>query len=278
MVQYQTGGKARLKRQRTDQAIALAMQSRWEEAVEVNRSIIEVFPTDVDAHNRLGKALTELGCYDEARENYSRALEIDPNNTIAQKNLARLSDLEEGQFMLSGGHPKLDPHVFVAETGKTGLTDLHQPAPREVLARMTSGDQVYLRASGNSLIVENVRGEYLGRLEPKLGMRLIKLMKGGNRYAAAIASLAGNQGKVIIREVFKHPSQAGRASFPSREADGFRPYVRESLIRYGLEDDELAEEVGDGSDWDDEVESVHDGFFLLESSSSDRDEDEELEG
>ena len=55
--------KARLRRQRTELAINLAMQSRWEEAVRVNQSILEVYPTDADAHNRLGKALTELGQY-----------------------------------------------------------------------------------------------------------------------------------------------------------------------------------------------------------------------
>jgi hypothetical protein len=142
---------------------------------------------------------------------------------------------------------------------------------------MTSGDQVYLRASGNTLIVENIRGEYLGKVEPKLGVRLVKLMEGGNRYAAAIASLAGTQGKLIIKEIFQHPSQAGRASFPSREDDGFRPYIRESLIRYGLEGDEVADEE-DGSEWGEEEESLHDGFSLLESDSADHDKDEVLEG
>jgi len=278
MAQYKTGTKARLKRQRTEQAIALAMQGRWEEAVEVNRDIIEVFPTDVDAHNRLGKALTELGRYDGARASYERALENDPNSTIAQRNLARLSHLKEGQFMISEGHPKLGPHVFVEESGKTCLTELHQPAPREVLARMTSGDQVYLRVGSNGLIVENVRGEYLGRLEHKLEMRLMKLMEGGNRYSSAIASITGSDGKVIIRETFRHPSQAGRASFPSREADGFRSYVKESLIRYGLEEEEGSEEVDDNSDWEEESEEdVHEGFSLIEDLGGavlDHDQDE----
>ncbi len=265
MAQYKTGTKARLKRQRTEQAIALAMQGRWEEAVEVNKDVIEVFPTDVDARNRLGKALAELGRYDEARTSYEQTLEIDPNNAIAQRNLARLSHLKEGQSMISEGHPKLGPHVFVEESGKTCLTELHQPAPREVLARMASGDQVYLRASGNSLIVENVRGEYLGRLEHKLGIRLVKLIEGGNRYSAVIASITGNDARVIVREIFKHPAQAGRASFPSRASDGFRSYVKETILRYGLDEEEGSEETDETSSWEeDSEEDVHEGFSLIQ--------------
>ncbi|HJW88869.1 MAG TPA: tetratricopeptide repeat protein, partial [Dehalococcoidia bacterium] len=64
---YLQEDEARLRRLRAREAIALAMQSRWEEALEANRAIIEAFPTNVDAYNRLGRALMELGRYPEAR-------------------------------------------------------------------------------------------------------------------------------------------------------------------------------------------------------------------
>ncbi len=59
---------ARLRRKASQEAIALAMQSRWQEAVVVNNGIIESFPTDVDAYNRLGRAYTELGQFAKAKE------------------------------------------------------------------------------------------------------------------------------------------------------------------------------------------------------------------
>lgn len=65
--------RLRAKRHSTERAIALAMASRWEEAAKVNRELLELFPDDVDAQNRLGKALTELGRFGEARYAYSRA-------------------------------------------------------------------------------------------------------------------------------------------------------------------------------------------------------------
>jgi len=47
------------------------MQNRWEEAIEANKSLIESFPTDVDAYNRLGRALMELSRYSDAKEVYT---------------------------------------------------------------------------------------------------------------------------------------------------------------------------------------------------------------
>jgi len=237
MVFYQLSEKAKLRRQRTNEAIALAMQSRWEEAVIVNKSIIDVFPDDADAYNRLGKALTQLGKYAEARDSYSRALEIDPNNGIAKKNLDRLVHLKEADAGKTNGR-QVSAHLFIEETGKADVAELHQVAPLETLAKIAAGDTVHLVPRGQILVVESVDGEYIGEVEPKLGLRLVKLMEGGNRYSAAIARVGNGRCRVMIKEVFQHPSQAGRPSFPARAADGFRPYVKDSMLKYEREDDE----------------------------------------
>ena len=62
----------RLKQQRSKEAIDLAMQGKWQEAVTVNKEIIQDFPEDVDAYNRLGRAYMELGDYKQAREAYEQ--------------------------------------------------------------------------------------------------------------------------------------------------------------------------------------------------------------
>jgi hypothetical protein len=46
----------RLKQQRSKEAIDLAMQARWQEAVNINKEILQDYPEDVDAYNRLGRA------------------------------------------------------------------------------------------------------------------------------------------------------------------------------------------------------------------------------
>ena len=260
--------KALLRRKKSQEAVALAMQSRWKEAVSVNKSIIESMSTDVDAYNRLGKAYTELGKFILAREAYSKTLEIDPNNAIARKNLDRLSKLQESRISVRDDRPKAAPHLFIGEVGKAGVVNLCELPSSDVLAGMTSGDQVHLKVRGQKLIVENGQGEYLGRVEPQHGFRLAKLIEGGNQYAAAVVSL-DNKAKVIIRETFQHPSQAGRLSFPARAVEGFQPHVKDALLRSRSPEEEYLDEDEEVDSADsEEGELIPEGFSIFEERIS----------
>ena len=257
MGQYRTEERTKVKRRLIEKAIQWAMQSRWEEAIEANREILEIAPQDVDALNRLGRALMELGRYAEARDAYGRAAEIDPNNSIAQRNLARLSALRE-EVSAAPAPEKVDPRLFIAETGKSGVTTLVRPGDRATLAKMSVGDQVYFRVDGRALLAINGRGEYLGQVEPKLAQRLIELMRGGNRYAAGLMSLENGALKIIIKETYQDPSQAGKVSFPSKgpEAVAIRPYIKGGLLRYEVEEEEEGEEGELGFGAEHEAEEV----------------------
>ena len=90
----QSANSARLKRDLSRDAISLALKGEWERAAEVNRAILELFEGDVEAMNRLGKALMELGQYEEAKQILDKVVLIAPYNNIAKKNLARLTSLE----------------------------------------------------------------------------------------------------------------------------------------------------------------------------------------
>lgn len=263
--------QARLGRRLSEEAIALAIQGRWEEAVVVNRSIIERFPSDVGAYNRLGRALAELGEFARAKEAYSKALELAPNNVIAVKNLARLASLPTAKASLDSGHRRVAPELFITEMSKAGVVNLCNLAPMEVLARMGIGNQVCLRVEGQSLVVENDQGEYLGEVEPKHGLRLIKLIEGGNRYAAAIHSVGEDGVRVVIREEYQHPSQVGYPSFPVKATERLHSYAKEYLLRrdvsYG-EGEEIKEvegvegEAGD-SEEEGEEKGLPEGFSIL---------------
>lgn len=276
MVFYQLSEKAKLRRQRTNEAIALAMQSQWDEAIAVNKSIIEIFPDDADAYNRLGKALTQLGRYAEAGDAYSHALEIEPNNGIAKKNLDRLTHLREAEAEPRNGR-QVSSHLFIEETGKADVTDLYRLAPRKVLVKIAAGDPVHLEAKGQSLTVESVDGEYIGEVESRLGLRLIKLIQGGNRYTAAIVGVGEKGGKVMIKEIFQHPSQAGRPSFPARAADGFRPYVKDSMLKYEREDDEEGLEEEYPGEFEKEEPAREEVTSLEEMVAIEDEEEEERE-
>jgi len=236
---------AGLRQRRSKQAIRLAMQGRWREAVAINQSLVESFPSDVSAHNRLGRAYMELGEFSSAWEAYHRALALDPYNTIARKNLDRLSRLKESMVSSQGGS-QVEPLHFIEETGKAGVVNLCNLGPPEIVAKMVAGDRVYLRVQGADLIVENGRGECLGQVEPRHARRLIKLMAGGNEYAAAVVSSTEDTASIIIREVYQHPSQAGRLSFPAKEFKSPRPYLSDKVVKHEHEleyEEEVEEEV-----------------------------------
>ena len=244
---FQTEDRARAKRHHADQAIQLALQGRWSEAADLNREIIEYFPGDVDAYNRLGKAQTELGRYGDARNAYMKALEIDPLNSIAQKNLTRLASLGEQEAAPRPAGQKLSPQMFIEETGKTGITVLVRPN-MDIAARMTAGDQVNLQRENGSLVIQSIAGEYVGAVEPKLAQRLIKLIDGGNEYIAAISALDTSVVRLFIRETFQHASQTGKLSFPPTVTETVRPYVKGRLLHRDADDDEAYLDDGDEPD------------------------------
>ncbi|MFI5276185.1 MAG: tetratricopeptide repeat protein, partial [Ktedonobacterales bacterium] len=208
--------RARQQRQLTEQAINLALESKWEEAAATNRQLLSLFPRDLSTLNRLGKALSELGQYVDARQAYSEALEVDPANNIARKNLDRLATLGDGVTAPRASHERMDPRLFIEETGKTGFTQLLDLAAKQTLGLLTAGDQVYLSREGALLWVLNAERERIGRIEPRLASRLITFMEGGNQYAAGISELRDHVVRIIIRETFQHPSQFGKVSFPAR--------------------------------------------------------------
>lgn len=267
---------ARLRRVLPERAIALAMQNRWPEAAEVNRKIIELYPTDADAYNRLGKALMEMGRYKDALTTYKRAIELDPNNIIAKKNVERLAHLADkvpaGRTNAArpGGSPtraqqseRINPNIFIEETGKTGLTNLINLGEAGTLLKLTAGDRVDLKVKGNSVELYDESGQYVGAVETKLAKRLSGMMEAGNRYTAAVTTVSDNTITVIIRETYQHPSQRGKLSFPPKAlpAGAYRPYMREGALKYGMEEDEdgmydfdTDESERDGEEGDEEAE------------------------
>jgi tetratricopeptide (TPR) repeat protein len=271
--------KARLRRKASQEAISLAMQSRWQEAVTVNQGIIELFPTDIDAYNRLGRAFMELGEFAKAKEAYSRGLELDPDNAIAQKNLQRLSLLSASKVKVKEERREVSPDLFIGEMGKAGVVNLQNLASGEVLASMAAGNQVYLKVRRQQLIIENEQGEYLGLVEPPHGFRLARLIEGGNKYTAAIVNIDNNTARVIIREVFQHPSQIGRPSFSVKAVEGFHPHVKDTLLRHEAVDEEALEE-GEEVELE-EGELIPEGFSIFEGVPPDEEtmiEEEFMEG
>jgi hypothetical protein len=259
----QTQEPSKPKSAYVDDAVQLAVDARWEEAVELNEFIIQGFGADEGSQNRLGKALTELGRLEEAKAAYDAALVINPMNPVARKNASKLESLMNAKDILKGGQVKVDLNLFVEEMGKTTTTTLRSAAA-DVCSKVAPGDVAELRVDGDGIEVDTVRGVRVGSLEPKLARRLLKFIQGGNRYQAGITSCDGSTVKAIVRENYQDPKFLGKPSFPivrRREVE-FRPYTRERLVSPDVEvfsgDDEDEEPVSRAAGLDlDDDEGMH---------------------
>jgi tetratricopeptide (TPR) repeat protein len=65
-----------------------------EDAIAINTAILELDPKDSVALNRLGRAYEAIGSIGQAKETFQRAVDVDPENTIAA---GRLRDLVRSQ-------------------------------------------------------------------------------------------------------------------------------------------------------------------------------------
>lgn len=225
-----TQGSLKLKRDLSQEAVNLAVKGEWERATEVNIAILESFPTDVEAMNRLVKALIETGSYVDAQAALNQVCEIAPYNNIAKKNRARLDqltanpDLPKSETSKQARKAAGASQIFIEESGKSATTvlrnsnSLRNSNGRKTTVHLAPSDPVVLSREKNTVMVKTLDGQLLGQLEPKMGNRLARLMDGGNKYSAVVVSVNDDGVSIMVRETFKHPSLQNMCSFPSQSA------------------------------------------------------------
>ena len=270
-----------------------AMEGRWEDALSINQQLIERTPRDSAAFNRVGKAHIELGHLQQAVEAYTSSLKIDPPNMIARQNLQRLEQLRIHEIDIGPRSRQMAPRtsVFIQEVGKTWVDELIHPAPAEVMAEVWSGDALELEVAGDRLIVKRSDGVHLGEIEQRTAVRVIELISGGNTYEVYALGASSAGMRIILRETYRHPSQADRVSFP-RQISQAGKYLRErDVIRQRDEadfyfsdedDDEVdpdAEEISPEAEADSDEETPGARADTFESGAAiDDEENPNLEG
>jgi hypothetical protein len=285
----------RTRKQRIDAAITHALERRWDLAAEENRSLLAEFPDDIESANRLGKALTELGDFEAAEQAYRRTLEIDATNAIARRNLTRIEEMRTQTAPAAKGKraaparrsrpstpaatappppptpaPKqpaaiVRPHSLIEESGKSAEFALQEPN-LQALRRIAAGDPAELIPTPRGVAI-SVGGTTVGHLEPRAGLRLRRLMDGGNQYAVVVRRVNEEGATIYIRETARSAEQQNEPSFlqpatTARRRSAPRAYTKSSIVRY--------QSGGDGMD-DDEV----DDSWAPRASASDDDDMEE---
>lgn len=219
------------KLQAAEEAVGLALASRWEEALALNDDLLERFGPDEETCNRRGKALLELGRLEDAEAAYEATHKLNSSNQIATRQLAKLSELRQAKAPVAPVSVSVDVAVFTDEPGKSAITRLILASGLDP-AKVAPGDSIKVEVGEDQVAVRTMRGVDLGGIEPRLSHRILRLSKGGNRYAGAVTHVDATGVQIILREVYQAPELAGTISFPVRKAREvtYRPYAKEAVI------------------------------------------------
>lgn len=295
-------------RNKNDQhaAIAYAKEGNWQAAIRVNAKMLgyvadseseqivfeydafaHVTASDVEVLNRLAKAFFESGDLDSAEGTYRLVLEKQEYNQIARRMLGviertRRAEPKQREFV--------DMRTYAVETGKSTLTTLHVDSNNVI--SLVPGEQLYLRTpnqaatadvpdDATALDVYDTNGIAIGRLEPRLAARIIRFMRLGNQYIAAVLRVSDRQDQIeiVIRESYRNPDNRHEVSFPGKLID-------ENERRVGFDD--IEDDIDDSDTSEDDVDEVeaesesfsgddeeHERLDSLESNTDDSDDNDE---
>jgi len=197
-------------------AISAALVANWKDAEKLNKEILRETPEDVDALNRLSRALAELGDLKKAKKIAEKALRLDPFNTIASKSLSRWKGIRSS---VSPSTVIGQPDAFLEEPGKTKMLSLLHLGDARILAKLDAGDEVALTPHSHRVSVITGEGKYVGRLPDDISARLRKLISLGNTYKVLIKSVNQEEVKVFIREEARSQKLADTPSFAPEKLD-----------------------------------------------------------
>ncbi len=227
-------------------AIDAALNCQWEQALELNMQICQAEPQNTECLNRIAKAYFEMGDFDKAKKYYTEVIELDPYNTIAQKNLKRVTTIKKsGDGMLNTG-TMIHPSLFIEEPGTTKSITLVKVAEPQKLLTLSSGQMINLMPKKNGIVAADQRNQYLGALPDDIAHHLLKLMEGGNNYQALIKNVKSNSITILVRETFRSKKFRNQASF----LDESRPFSYSS-DNLTLATDNISESDGDSAPSDD---------------------------
>ncbi len=220
------------------QAINAAITCNWQTAIELNQKILESEPQNTEVLNRIAKAYFETGTYSQAKKVYTQVLEIDPYNTIAEKNLKKAASLKKDGIIPGSASMTLSPAMFLEEPGVTTLVNLVKIAEPQKLLKLSPGTVVTLVPKKRGVSVTDSRDVYLGAFPDDSAFHLLKLLKGGNKFMSIIKSIRPPSGlTVLLRETYRSKKFKNQASFlEESRVVSFSENI--TLIERGAEDDD----------------------------------------
>lgn len=201
-------------------AIKKALENNWEDAYRLNKQLVDENPQDIDSLNRLAFSLLKLGKYAKAQEVYKKVIRIDKTNPIAMKNLKKADSLTKTPFKKLENRQNYYANIqemFIEESGKTKTVELKNVTDKKTLSLLEPGDEVFLVVKRSKMFVQLESKKYVGMLPDNVGLRLVRLIKGGNKYQSFIKSIDEKNVSIFIKELKKSGKFRNQPSFSTSQ-------------------------------------------------------------
>jgi len=205
-----------------NQAVEAAFNNKWNEAISLNKKILNIEEKNFDAMLRLGFAYFQKQEFKKAKTIYQKGLKIQPNNPVIINYLKKIEVIEKNKKMNQKMNNILtNPELFLEIPGKTKSVTLVNLGQKEVIAKLNIGEEVNLIIRRRRIAVKTKNNEFVGNLPDDIGKRLIILIKGGNQYLVFIKEISLNNIVVFIKEEKKSKKLQRFISFPSSATKNF---------------------------------------------------------
>ena len=279
--------KAVIYKNLVSDATQFALKGEWKKAISTNKEILSLNKLDVQALNRIGKAQLELGKLKESKNSYTKALQIDPLNTIARRNLKELEQMKDektfqGKVQNKSNLEKLVRNDILIQTAARSAEFIIDKPNSRAIKNLVPGTELLIQATSNGIEITNVRKVVLGTIEPRSALRLKTCIDGGSQFEVIFKDFFGDTGVIQILEVYREPSVTLETPFINSIIDDERSKILADVMLYsedenselGLEDDWESIDMSDDDETVEE-ENLQDGFQTIDTTTEDDEEDEE---
>jgi tetratricopeptide (TPR) repeat protein len=138
----------------TKKAIDASLKQKWQEAIDLNSTILKVYPDNIDTKIRLGRCYIQTKDYSKAKKIFKEVLEKDPINTLALKNL-ELANKQKSDCNGNGG--TLSTRSLLKEPGTTCETSFLVESKIIKQEDFTSGEMLPFKAKKKEIEIKKVR-------------------------------------------------------------------------------------------------------------------------
>lgn len=209
------------------QAIRLALSQNWEEAITINKDLLDKVPTDIKAKIRLGTCYLQLKRFSEAEKVFKEVLKQDPINSIAKKNIDLAKAKKVLNIKANGGNGK----SLIKEPGTSIETEVTITAKGITSNAFSHGDSFDLKYKRDKTILYSDNIEIATIEDKVISKKLASRNKVEMRCQALFVRGDGKKIKVLIRcsePIFKGDKQdvkpylkKGSIETPEMEVESF---------------------------------------------------------